>query len=151
MASAEAAAAAMADVATAIRDLVHVPSRASRGASESIAALIDGQFKTGTDPYGEPWKALKASTIKRKGHAVIGIESSDMRRGIDVKPMQSAGVQITIDADYAAYFQRARPLLPNRGLPVTWQRAITNALSESARDAVQGTGATGSLLDAAAE
>lgn len=151
MASADEAAAAMMGVAKAIRSLAHVPSRASRGASDAIARLIDLQFQTGTDPYGDPWKALKQSTIKKKGHNLIGIDSSDMRDGIDVRPMRGAGVQITIDAEYAAYFQKRRPILPTRGLPRTWQRAITDALTTEASGALEGTGAVGRILDAAAE
>jgi len=153
MANADAAAAAMQSVARAIRELSRVPARASRGASESIAALIQRQFDTGTDPYGRAWKPLKPSTIKKKGHARILIDKEKLRKGIDVRPMSGAGVQITIDADYAKYHQGTRPILPNRGLPATWKAAITGALTQETQRAIAGTGAvvSGSIIDVAAE
>jgi hypothetical protein len=151
MASGEVAAAEMLKIASAIRALAHVPSRASRGAADSISTLIQRQFDTGTDPYGRRWKALKPSTIKKKGHAQIGVDSHRMRESIDVRPMSGAGVQITVEPDYAAYFSRRRPLFPDRGLPRTWQKAITGALNKEAKAALAGTGASGDILDQAAE
>jgi hypothetical protein len=151
MSSADAAAEAMAGVARALRELVHVPAKASLGASDSIAKLIDQQFDTGTDPYGRAWKPLKASTIKRKGHARIGVDSGAMQRGIDVRPMSGAGVQISVDEDYAPYFSRRRALFPNKGLPATWRAAIASALAESASAVAERTGGEGNIIDQAAE
>lgn len=151
MAYGEVAAAEMLKIASAMRALAHVPSRASRGAAVSIGKLIQRQFDTGTDPYGRPWKPLKRSTIERKGHAQIGVDSRKMRDSIDVRPMSGAGVQITVGPEYSAYFARRRPLFPNKGLPVTWRKAITDALSKEANVVLAGTGATGAILDVAAE
>jgi hypothetical protein len=151
MSSPEAAAVEMQRIASAIRALTHVPSRASRGAATTIGRLIDRQFETGTDPYGRRWKALKPSTIKRKGHAQIGVDSHRMRDSIDVRPMSGAGVQITVGPDYAAYFAKRRPLFPTHGLPRAWRNAVTDALTQEAKATLSGTGATGAILDAAAE
>jgi hypothetical protein len=151
MASGEVIAAEMQKIASAIRALTHVPSRASRGAAHSIGQLIDRQFDTGTDPYGKRWKPLKPSTIKRKGHAQIGVDSHRMRDSLEVKPMSGAGVQITAGPEYTAYFSRKRPLFPTHGLPRAWRNAITDALNVEAKAVLAGTGATGSILDQAAE
>lgn len=149
--SGDAAAAEMQKIASAIRALTHVPSRASRGVATSIGKLIERQFDTGTDPYGRRWKPLKPSTIKRKGHAQIGVDSHAMRDSIDVRPMSGAGVQITVGPDYAAYFSRRRPLFPDKGLPASWRKAVTDALGAEAKTALAGTGASGNILDVAAE
>lgn len=151
----------MQGVARSLRELSRVPSYASAEASQSIARLIQYEFATGTDPYGKPWKPLKPSTVARKGHATINVDTHALKDGIQVKPMPGAGIQVTIDADYAAYVQRVRPVLPTGRLPKAWGVAINDAIQEAKRrwakaamanvDPVDAMLELSQLLDAAAE
>lgn len=131
MQSIDAAAAAMQQCSRALRQLASVPSQASREASSEILKLIDRQFDDQRDPYGKPWKPLKPSTVKRKGFSLIGFETGRLRAGIRVAPMSGAGVGFQIDAPYAVYFHRRRPILPTRGVPKAWAAAIGAALEHA--------------------
>jgi hypothetical protein len=150
LASADAAAAALQGVARALRELARVPSRASGPASKAIAKLIDDEFANGTDPYGKPWRPIKDSTIARKGSSQINIETTDLRRGIDVRPMRGAGIQITVSVPYAVYVQRVRPVLPTRQLPSSWAQAIATAMTTAKRDWAKSSGsASAPIIDSA--
>lgn len=128
---------------TNLRRLSEIPSRASRKAAEGIAGLIDEQFERSTDPYGAPWAPLAESTIARKGSDKILEETDKLRDGIRVAPTAGAGVQITSEAEYAGFHQvgredmPARPILPTRGLPRTWQRIIDDALDDAFDEALR--------------
>lgn len=141
----------MQSVARALRELSKVPAQASREASVGIARLIDRQFATGTDPYGKPWKPLKASTIKRKGNARINVDTENLWKGVQVKPSSGAGVTVTFDDSYAAYVQNVRPILPNRGLPKSWAEVIAMSLTNAKQRCADKSGAILDSVDAMME
>jgi hypothetical protein len=137
--SVDAAALAMQQCSRAIGQLARVPSQASREASSEILKLIDRRFDEQKDPYGRPWKRLKASTIRRKGHATIGFQTGHLRAGVHVVPMSGAGVAFQLDAPYAAYFQRVRPILPTGPVPRQWAAVIGLALEHASQRWAHGT------------
>ncbi len=141
MLSAEAAAAALAGAAKAIRALSKVPAQASREASTSIQRLIDQQFARGVDPYGKPWKPNKPSTIERKGHARPNIDTGALWKGARVQPMSGAGISVTFDENYSVYVQNVRPIVPNRGVPKSWAAAIGKAVANAKARALAGSAA----------
>jgi hypothetical protein len=151
MQSAQAAADAMQSAARGLRELARVPSYASPAAARSIAVLIDQEFQTGRDPYGKPWKANAPSTVRRKGHANPNIDTLRLRHGITVKPMSGAGVSVTIHADYAAFVQKVRPILPNNRLPRAWAAAIAGAITDAKRHWADRSGAKIDSVDAMIE
>jgi hypothetical protein len=150
MSSIEAAAAALAGAAKAIRALSRVPSQASVDASHSIEQLIDQQFARGVDPYGKPWKPNKPATVKRKGHARPNVDTENLWNGAKVAPMSGAGISVTFEQRYAAFVQNVRPIVPNRGVPKAWAMAIGQATAKAKAKALAGSGADMSG-DAAAE
>jgi len=151
MLSPEAAAEAMQSAARAMRDLADVPSQASREAALGIQRLVDLEFATGTDPYGKPWKALRPATIQRKGHARPNIDTENLWKGARVAPLPGAGVSVTFEDDYAAYVQKVRPVLPNRGLPRAWAGAIATAITNAKARWAKNAGAEVDSSDAARE
>lgn len=151
MLSPEAAAAAMQSAARAIRSLAAVPSQASREAAKSIQRLVDLEFATGTDPYGKPWKPLKPATVRRKGHARPNVDTENLWKGAQVTPLPGAGIAVTFEDDYAAYVQKARPVLPNRGLPRAWAGAIAVAITDAKARWAKNAGAEVDSSDAARE
>lgn len=128
----------MAGVAKAIQALTRVPSQAAAKAAPKIADLIQQEFDSGRDPYGNPWKSLAPSTVRRKGHARPNIDTHDLENGIQVKPLPGAGIQITVGPDYAVYVQRQRAFLPKYGLPKAWNEALELAAEESRKDWASG-------------
>ncbi len=121
-------------------ELTTVPSRASKASARKIERLIDDEFATGSDPYGDPWDPLAESTVEKKGgDDRILIETSNMRRGIHVRPLPRAGIAVTSDAEYMGFHQgegspRAnippRHVLPEGEIPDSWERAIGRSLDD---------------------
>jgi len=125
-----------------LRRLAEVPSRASADAADGISDAIQRQFDAGVDAYGEAWAPLADSTLKRTPDRNGGPldNTSEMREGIVVQPMQGAGIQITFEdkGDVAMYHQSgtsrmpARPILPDGDdLPDEWERAISDAYEDA--------------------
>ena len=137
----------------ALAELQLVPSRASAGASERIAAVIDDQFERGVDPYGEPWEPLSPLTraLRPWRHDPALTDTRKLRDGIRVAPLQSGGVGITFSVDYAVHHQFGAPnnrfLNPSGGEAEIPRRAIvpeeaigfseswSNAIKESVEEA----------------
>ena len=114
-----------------------IPATMAREAARGIAKAIDEEFEAGCDPYGTPWTPLADSTMAR-GFAtgrttMILTLTYAMRASIIVEPMPGAGIRISIGEDYARYHQSgtaimpARPILPKRGMPDQWARALSDA------------------------
>lgn len=124
-----------------LADLSAVPSQASRDAARGIKRAIDEEFRSGQDPYGEPWEPLAESTIAKKGgDARILIETGEMQRGIEVKPTAGAGIAITSRVGYLGFHQGEgapnanvppRHVLPEGDMPDAWGDAISNALDRA--------------------
>jgi hypothetical protein len=127
--------------ASAIRALAGVPSRASKPAAEAIRGLIQLQFAEARDPYGRPWKKLAASTIRRKGHSTINVETGATRDDVTVRPTSGAGVEVVFTTPYAIYIQRVRPIFPYAFLPRAWDQALTIAVERERVRALAESGA----------
>jgi len=123
-----------------LSELATVPSRASAGACEKIATLIDEQFTDGTDPYGKRWAPLTRATLKRRPWRKPPplTDTERMRGSVRVTPMRGSGIQITIDGDPSNFHQTgtvhmvARTILPDGpALPESWQEAIEDSVEEA--------------------
>jgi len=128
-----------------LADLATVPSRAAATAAPEIASLIQGQFDAGKDPYDKPWAPLKASTLKRWPHRGPPplTDTEKMRGSVKVKPMQGAGISLTIDAPPAnihqsgSKFMAARAIFPDGSeLPIEWQGVIQDATDSAFKKAM---------------
>ena len=118
-----------------IAGLGSIPSQIARDASEGIAQAIQDEFDAGTDPFGTAWAPLKKSTIAKGRTPPPLTDTSDMRDGIEVKPMRGAGISVTIPDpgvhhQYGTRDMPARPIFPDH-MPDTWQRAISDAADDA--------------------
>jgi hypothetical protein len=91
--------------------------------------VVRDQFNTGTDPYGQKWKPLSPGYLKWKktrpgvGVKKIGVLTGAMAGSLNSKA-SGASFTISFGQSYATYFNGARPLLPDKGLPATWIEVI---------------------------
>ena len=119
-----------------LAQLAKIPSQLSKPISEEINKLIQTQFAQGQDPYGKGWAPLAPSTIKRKGHSSILVETGKLAASTVAISMSGAGIELR-SIDYGNFHQFgtkymvAREILPGRDeLPLAWQAAISKAYSD---------------------
>lgn len=116
--------------------LAEVPSAAAREASRDISRLLAREFATSTDPYGRAWKPLKR---KRRGGRVL-VKTGALKAGTVARPLPGAGIGVELGASYGLYHQTGtrrglprRPILPDRGLPASWNEAVSRAVERAVR------------------
>jgi hypothetical protein len=120
-----------------LRRLSEVPSRAAAESSESIADLIEQEFASQSDAYGNAWAPHAPATVRRWGEHDILTLSGAMREHVTVRPMAGAGISITFDEDYAVYhhtgtrYMSRRPVLPQETMPATWEAALEEAYANA--------------------
>lgn len=125
----------MGQLANRIADLAKVPSRASRRVAVAITRLMYEQFDVGADPYGNTYAPLEESTLAKRSQTTEPplTDFGNMRRSLEVRPMASAGVSVTIDhpaEDHQTGWSGpvgagpARPILPYGVMPERWAEAI---------------------------
>lgn len=126
------------ELADRLGDLARVPSIAAERVAHELEDLIQAEFDGQHDPYGHAWKKHAPATVQRWGEHPILDLTSKMRGSVNVRPMQGAGVAISI-AHPAAPHQTgwsgpqgsgpARPILPaGRALPESWQETIDETI-----------------------
>ncbi len=116
-------------------ELATIPSRISKNVAARIKELIKVQFATGQDPYGQSWKELLPSTVRRKkGDSRILLRSDRLSIETFAKPSSGAGISL-VSVDYGGFHQSgtkhmaSRPILPARSdLPTSWQSIIREEL-----------------------
>ena len=128
----------MGQLADRLADLAGVPSRAAAKVSRELDALIVEEFDQGADPYGTAWEPLAEATTERGRTPPPLTDTRKMRDSLRVRPLQGAGVGLTI-AHPAAPHQTgwrgkqgsgpARPILPAREMPPLWGEAIEAAVA----------------------
>lgn len=115
--------------AQALRALIHVPAQVAREVKSEIEFEINAGFDAGRDPYRKAWAPLAASTLKRRpwrGFPPL-TDTRKGRRGIKVRTVSGAGLQITSHVGYMAAHQYGNPprlpiraILPKGVLPKHW-------------------------------
>jgi hypothetical protein len=138
MASADAAILAMQSVSRSLRELSRVPARAAKAAAEELTEVVEAQEAAEVDPYDQPWKPLKQSTVDKKGGDTRILRETDrMLDSLTIAPMPGAGLSITFDPPYTAFHQIgtkdmvARQVLPRAALPTSWREAIERGTERS--------------------
>ena len=127
-----------------VADLAEVPSRAAARIASELEDLIHGEFDGGEDPYGQGWESLAQATLDKGRTPPPLTDTRAMRNSLAVRPMQRAGVSITI-AHPAAPHQTgwhgtqgagpSRPILPMREMPASWEGVINDAIEKEFRRA----------------
>ncbi len=109
--------------------MARVPSRVAVPAARALETRWRASYAAGTDPYGKPWAPLKPSTVRRKGHATILVETGETFDLTRVLALPGAGIKFTVGPKgfwhlTATENRAARPILPLYGLPATWRADI---------------------------
>lgn len=133
---------AAARYANVARELQKVPSRVSAEAAPAIERMWRKTYRAGQDPYGRPWAKLAPSTIARKGHDTIMVETKQTYNETRVRPLPGAG--LALSTGYKAQWhleptenRPARPVLPLSGLPSAWRERIRKITVDAARKAAR--------------
>jgi len=124
-----------------VAKLAEIPRKIAEDVAPEINRLIQKQFSEGKDPYGRAWAPLKASTLKTGRKPPPLTDTRKMRDGTKVYVIRAnyAGLRIVVGEPYGYFHQvgtknmKARPILPQYGIPAAWKRA----LDESARRVVR--------------
>jgi hypothetical protein len=129
-----------------LSELAAVPSRAARGASTRLEALVQDEFDRGVDPYETPWRPLSPATLAKGRTPPPLTDTHVMRDSLRVRPLAGAGVGVTIDHPAGPHQTGwsgpqgegpARPILPARGeMPDAWIDAIEASAAEAFKKAV---------------
>lgn len=120
-------------VAAELRALSAVRRRTAIVSAAKIKKLTNSEFKTGTDPYGQPWTPLKPSTIAKTGRTQP-LSTGAKRFAVSVFST-IAKITASSAASLIDLFQRgtrhmaARPILPTegQGAPATWDKKVAES------------------------
>ncbi len=126
----------------AARELNKIPSRLAAEAAPAIERMWRKTYRAGQNPYGVKWQKLAKSTIDRKGHDTILVESGDSYKATRVRPLPGAGIQLVTGEKLqwhleAAENRPARPVLPLNGLPAPWRERLKKIAVDVARKAAR--------------
>jgi len=125
-----------------LRELAQVPARVSHRSALAITKLWRANYNAGQDPYGKAWAPNAPSTIARKGHARVMVETGATLDETRAVPMGGAGVSLRTGHKAAWHLEAtsnrpARPVVPLRGVPPTWRAAMQRISVEEARKAAR--------------
>lgn len=126
---------ALEGIRNALKELARVPSRAAAKAALKIEKRWRRSYMAGTDPYGNEWAANKPSTIKKKGHDWVMVDSEDTLNKTRVRALPGAGIGLFTGPNAAWHMQPtanrpARRVLPAFGLPKAWRADIKETVAE---------------------
>jgi phage gpG-like protein len=132
--------------------LALVPALAAKRAADAIRELVGEEFDEGRDPYGTAWKPIEDVTLERRQVSRDPTPLTDttgLRESLNVYARADGhGVALEIGrpGHPAAPHQDgwagssgtgpARPILPGRGMPDSWEAAIEEAVTEAIEEEV---------------
>jgi hypothetical protein len=144
MTTAAQAIAALGRIQRVVDELGQLPRKLAVAAAPDITAMLHQQFVDGKDPYGRAWKPLAKSTVAkgRRNPPLYG-PTRKLADGTMAKPMTGGriGLTLIVGAPYGIFHQqgRGRPprreILPTRGMPAAWRRALDTQAKLLARRA----------------
>lgn len=128
-------------IRNALRELTRVPSRVSSKAAPAIERLWRRDYMAGLDPYGKAWAPLRPSTVRRKGHDRIMVESGETLAQTRARPLGGAGIALRTGPKASWHMQAtasrpARRVLPAFGLPKTWRAELREISAREFKRAV---------------
>lgn len=120
-----------------LRELAKVPERMSGPAAVKLQQLWRRTYMAGQDPYGNEWAPNAPSTIKKKGHDWVMVDSESTLSRTWVRPMEGGGVVLRSGPNAKWHVEAtknrpARPVMPLHGLPTTWIQALIKIEIEEA-------------------
>jgi hypothetical protein len=141
---------AMGQLQSTLRRLAEVPRKLAAEAKPGIDRLLREQFRNGTDPYGRPWAPVTPQTLARRKMSRATTPLTDtgvLSSGtVAVTHGSRVGLSIVVGAPYGYFHQvgfrvgrtqvKARKILPEYGIPLTWKIVLREATTRLTRRAV---------------
>lgn len=145
------AVAAMDKLESVLQGMSSLSHRVAIDAAPKISALLFEQFKTGRNPYGQPWAPLAASTLARGRRPPPLTDTRKLRDGC-IATARPGGISIRMGRPEWYFHQvgfrvwsgrgkarhavkvPAREILPSKGWPRRWLAAINESAAKVARD-----------------
>ncbi len=123
------------------RFAAEVPKELAKALAPKLDQRVRDMFTNETDPYGNPWAPLKASTIRRKkGNGVIlsrtnelGNSSYVLHTGGRLVFTFGASAQYAQDGDSGRGARVPRMVAPAYGIPKSWKADVIAAQAEVAK------------------
>lgn len=132
-------------IRNALAEMKQIPAKIAERVALRITKAWRATFAAGQDPYGNPWRPLLPSTLRRKGGDARILRRTDaMFDETRAKPLAGAGVAL-VAPDPARWHQSgtahmaARPVAPAFGMPAPWRRIAEEEAEKAARGAWKGT------------
>ena len=125
-----------------LRELTRVPSRTSAKGASAIEKLWRKNYRAGLDPYGNAWAKLRPSTIARKGHGRIMIETGETLQQTRARTLPGGGIALRTGPKAAWHMDAtanrpARRVMPAFGLPTTWRAKLRDIADREFKRAVR--------------
>jgi hypothetical protein len=102
-------------------NLIGVPQRTAAAVAPILKGMIQSEFETKTDPFGNPWPQIKADTYRRGTKSIL-VRSGALQRAVGAAA-KGKRVKIILGTHYAKYFISTRwSILPRGGAgkPESW-------------------------------
>lgn len=124
------------------KELLKVPSQVSRDGALGIEKMWRRSYMAGTDPYGNEWAANKDSTIRKKGHDWVMVDSQETLNKTRARALPGAGIGLVTGKNAAYHLEAtenrpARPVLPLYGLPKAWREHLRKTYVARAQEAAR--------------
>lgn len=126
------------DLLKRLAQLKDIPATIAEEVAPKIDADLKAQFDKGVNAYGNAWKPLAASTIKRKGGDSRILRRTDtLSSQVSAEASGKSGIEITlpdpgVHHQFGTRHMPARKILPDgTALPRRWQKYIQDALDRS--------------------
>lgn len=118
-------------------DLEDIPDEAAKTLATKVQDLIEEEFASSSDPYGNAWAPLAPSTVARGRRLLILMDTGDMANSVNVTP-QGSTIRITAD-DPAIHHQYGAPrsnlpqrqILPDEEWPEKWKLALIDSVFDA--------------------
>src|SRR3954463_11000641 len=113
--------------------LSRVPSDIAKDGARGIQNQITMDTSSGLDCYGQPFAALKPSTLAKGRRPPPMVATGKSLDETHVSPLRGAGIGITLGGAFKHHLRRtpnraARQVAPVRaGLPASWKRRLDAA------------------------
>lgn len=133
---------ALEGIRNALKELARVPSRVASKSALEIEKMWRRSYMAGTDPYGNEWAANKPSTIKKKGHDWVMVDSQETLNKTRARPLPGAGIGLFTGPNAKHHMQPtanrpARRVLPAFGLPKAWRAKLRDIYFAECQKAVR--------------
>jgi Phage virion morphogenesis family len=139
-----AASAALRKVRRVVEELALLPRKLAARAAPKLTVELQSQYARGVDPYGRPWAALSARTLRKHGPPPL-TDTGRMRDGTRATAGRS-GIVLNVprpgafhQVGFHVHGKRvpARRILPYQGMPAKWRAILTQCAREIALEATK--------------